>query len=201
MKHIITALTCLSLAGFVLADDTIDEAILLEDIAEDSAEQTQTEAEFTGMPELFTEDRVDVADPSPSEQAAGAKVNVVNVSETFFQLVRDAETDTLVRQPTNEASPGDLIEIVIQATNASDEPVTDVELTNSVPKGPVTLLRDSFQTDLNNGLYRLSRNGSDFFPAEADLEAADINFLQWLIFKLEPGESEQFSYRIQINSN
>lgn len=183
MKYSTTALFCLSMVlTTVSADSATDDDIVLEDIpgAAESA---------AGMTDLLT-----------TESAHQTKVNVVDVGETFYRLTRDTESSDYQRSLTAEARPGDLIEIVIAATNASDETVTDVELVNSVPDGPLKILPDSFHTDANNGLYRLSRNGTDFFPAEASLGADDINYLQWVIFSLAPGDTALFSYRIQINA-
>lgn len=143
------------------------------------------------------------AEAATSESAAqgdeNVKINVVNVNESFFKITSDTDTGSEVRTSTQEAKPGDLIEIVISATNASDETLRDVELTNSVPTGPINFLKASIETDLNNGLYRTSRNGTDFFPAEADVSAEAIRFIQWVIFTLPAGETATFRYRIQIN--
>jgi uncharacterized repeat protein (TIGR01451 family) len=125
-------------------------------------------------------------------------VNVVNVAEVFYKLDFNAETNIYTRSRTQEAGPGDLIELVITATNSSDEAVTDVEMVNTVPTGPIDLLTDSFETNLTQSLYRFSRNGKDFFPADADIDPALIGYVQWLIFNLEPNESIDLKYRIRI---
>jgi len=138
----------------------------------------------------------DVNTPSISENVI---INVIDVRETFYKLEFNSDTNIYTRSETNEARPGDLIELVITATNNGDETVDDVEMVNNVPTGPVQLLGDSITTDLNSSLYRLSRNGSDFFPAEAGIEPASVKYIQWLIFTMKPGQSFEFKYRIQID--
>ncbi|EAR08487.1 hypothetical protein [Reinekea blandensis] len=197
---------------------TADDVIILEDIPEPTApeqvepiienpvefdvneatvDSTDTPVE-TDVNEVTTESP-EITDGSSQPKEENVKVNVVNVSETFFRVTTDPETGSETRTATQEAKPGDLIEIVIAANNASDETLRDVELTNVVPSGPVQLLLDTIDTNFNNGLYRLSRNGSDFFPAEAELDADTVGFIQWVIFSLPAGETATFRYRIQIN--
>ncbi|WP_287438718.1 hypothetical protein, partial [Reinekea sp.] len=125
--------------------------------------------------------------------------NVVEVSESFYRLVLDDTGQGFNRVATAEARPGDLIELVISAVNQSDQTLEDIELINSVPSGAIQLLADSFQWDPSKGLYRISRDGETFFQADADLDPADIHFIQWLIFSLRPAESLQLAYRIQID--
>ena len=129
----------------------------------------------------------------------GLVANVVEVSESFYRLVLDDTGQGFNRVATAEARPGDLIELVIRAVNQSDRALEDIELINSVPSGAIQLLADSFQWDPSKGLYRISRDGETFFQADADLDPADIHFIQWLIFSLRPAESLQLAYRIQID--
>jgi len=129
----------------------------------------------------------------------GLEVHVVEVSESFYRLVLDDTGQGFNRVATAEARPGDLIELVIRAVNQSDQTLEDIELINSVPSGAIQLLADSFQWDPSKGLYRISRDGETFFQADADLDPADIHFIQWLIFSLRPAESLQLAYRIQID--
>lgn len=129
----------------------------------------------------------------------GPVANVVEVSESFYRLVLDDTGQGFNRVATAEARPGDLIELVIRAVNQSDRTLEDIELINSVPSGAIQLLADSFQWDPSKGLYRISRDGETFFQADADLDPADIHFIQWLIFSLRPAESLQLAYRIQID--
>ncbi|WP_287420073.1 hypothetical protein [Reinekea sp.] len=129
----------------------------------------------------------------------GPVANVVEVSESFYRLVLDDTGQGFNRVATAEARPGDLIELVIRAVNQSDQTLEDIELINSVPSGAIQLLADSFQWDPSKGLYRISRDGETFFQADADLDPADIHFIQWLIFSLRPAESLQMAYRIQID--
>ncbi|MFT5008908.1 MAG: hypothetical protein ACI868_001610, partial [Granulosicoccus sp.] len=42
-------------------------------------------------------------------------------------------------------------------------------------------------------------DGETFFQADAELDPADIRFIQWLIFSLRPAESLQLAYRIQLD--
>jgi uncharacterized repeat protein (TIGR01451 family) len=128
----------------------------------------------------------------------GLEVNVVEVSESFYRLVLDDTGQGFKRVATAEARPGDLIELVISAVNQSDQTLEDIELINSVPSGAIQLLADSFQWDPSKGLYRISRDGETFFQADAELDPADIRFIQWLIFSLRPAESLQLAYRIQL---
>jgi uncharacterized repeat protein (TIGR01451 family) len=129
----------------------------------------------------------------------GLEVNVVEVSESFYRLVLDDTGQGFKRVATAEARPGDLIELVISAVNQSDQTLEDIELINSVPSGAIQLLADSFQWDPSKGLYRISRDGETFFQADAELDPADIHFIQWLIFSLRPAESLQLAYRIQLD--
>jgi hypothetical protein len=129
----------------------------------------------------------------------GLDVNVVKVSESFYRLVLNDTGQAFNREATTEARPGDLIELVINAVNQSDQTLEDIELINSVPSGPIQLLADSFRWDPSKGLYRISRDGETFFQADAELDPADIRFIQWLIFSLRPAESLQLAYRIQLD--
>lgn len=130
---------------------------------------------------------------------SAVKVNIVEVNEVFYKLTFDPDTNTYQRRQITEAKPGDLIELVISAENKSDTVLTNIELVNFVPEGPVQLLLDSIKTDEEAGLYRLSRDGNTYFPADAQIDSADINFIQWVIHAMQPGDSEELSYRISIN--
>lgn len=133
------------------------------------------------------------------QEVTGLEVNVVEVSESFYRLVWDDADQGFRREATSEARPGELIELVISAVNLSDQALADIELINSVPSGPLRLLTDSFQWDASKGLYRISRDGETFFPADAELDPADIHFIQWLIFSLRPAESLHLAYRLQLD--
>lgn len=219
MKRYVVALLCLGWGLTAHAEDTLEGEIIIEEITGDlidldqlSDEATTIDSDFITQslpeaaippnPESETEP-VAETQPEPAEDTqptpADVKVNVVNVGETFYRLVLNNETNVYTRTETNEARPGDLIEIVISAVNASDERVADVELINTVPQGPLRLVENSFQTDLTNSLYRISRNGETFFPADAGLDANSIQFIQWVIFSLEPNQQIDFKYRIRIN--
>ena len=126
-------------------------------------------------------------------------VNLIDVSETFFRLTFNEDTNTYQRTLTTEAKTGDLIEIVVTAVNAGDNRAIDIELVNSIPYGPVRLVDGSFKTNALNGLYRISRNGKDFFPSDAGIDSSEIRFIQWVIFELDPDEAAEFKYRIRIN--
>lgn len=148
---------------------------------------------------------VPVTEPEPTAAETeaeaipeGVEVNVVNVSETFYRIQR-TESGSVVRVETQEAKPGDLIELVVVAENASSENLSDITLTNAVPAGPVTVVEGSIRLDEKNGLYRLSRNGETFFPSDAEIALAEVRFIQWVIFDLPAGSQQRFTYRIQVN--
>lgn len=123
----------------------------------------------------------------------------VEVDETFYRLIRNRSTQELERRAATQARPGDLIELVVRATNNSDDVVRNVELNNTLPNGPITLLRESINTDESKSAYRISRNGQTFFPADAPLNAAEIRFIQWVIVQLNPQETLELSYRFEIH--
>lgn len=134
--------------------------------------------------------------PKTTEQVA---LDIVEVSEQFYKLTLDKQSNIYTRTKTTEANPGDLIELVITAVNTSKVTVNDVEMVNTVPAGPVFFLNDSVQIDETKSLYRLSRNGTDFFPAEAQIEGSAIGYIKWLIFSMAPNETLEMRYRIKIN--
>jgi uncharacterized repeat protein (TIGR01451 family) len=199
----------------LLDDDNMLEEITLEDLGEtlDSTEleldqMTTPDLPEAVLPNLFTDTSQDTSTPDlvePSPEAApeelpeNVKVNVVNVTEVFYKLDFNPETNIYTRSQTQEAGPGDLIELVITATNSSDESVSDVEMVNTVPTGPIDILTESFETNLSQSLFRFSRNGEDFFPADAAIESNLIRYVQWLIFDLAPNESLELKYRIRIH--
>jgi uncharacterized repeat protein (TIGR01451 family) len=199
----------------LLDDDSLLEEITLEDLGEtlDSSDleldqMTTPDLPEAVLPSLFTETSQDSPAPenaeptsasAPEELPDNVKVNVVNVTEVFYKLDFNPETNIYTRSQTQEAGPGDLIELVITATNSSDESVSDVEMVNTVPTGPIDLLTDSFETNLSQSLFRFSRNGEDFFPSDAEIEASMIRYVQWLIFDLAPNESLELKYRIRIH--
>ena len=135
------------------------------------------------------------------EKKETVALDIVEVSERFFRLTPDAQNNGYQRTATSEAKPGDLIELVITAVNTSPVTVNDVEMVNSVPKGPVSFLRNSIAIDEGKSLYRLSRNGTDFFPADAPLQASSIGYIQWLIFSLAPNERTEMRYRIKVQDH
>lgn len=210
-RTIALLITSLILSALAAENDTDGDEIILEDLgvtlesSELELEQLTTPDLPDGaMPEVFQETETAPAESATKETPAQApaenvKINYVNVSESFFRLNFNAETNIYTREATNEAKPGDLIEIVITAVNASDETVKDVEMINTIPSGPLKLLSDSFKTNERKSLFLLSRNGQDFFPSDVEFAAEEIRFIQWLVLTLEPGESIDFSYRIQIN--
>lgn len=141
---------------------------------------------------------VPIAEPTPAPVETPVQVAEINVDEVFYSLVLDPSTNRYSRTPTTQAKPGDLIELVITATNNSNTTITNAELVNSVPTGPIDLLVDSFDTDLARSLYRYSTNGTSFFPTDSTIDPDKIRYIQWFIFSLEPNESLEFSYRLQI---
>ncbi len=215
--HLLFAL----LPMLAFAEDTIiTDDLILEDIGEtiDNSEleldQLSTpDLPAAVMPDMFREINSEIVsdnNPSTSDETKAndqakqpipenVKVNVIEVRETFYKLTLNPETNAYTRAETTEAKPGDLIELVIRATNEADETVENIEMVNNVPSGPVQLIEGSFATDLNNSLYRLSRNGKDFFPSDAEIEPQAIRHIQWLIFSLAPQQSMEFKYRIRIN--
>jgi len=194
------------LVSYSSADDidlTLDADLLLDAPALGTQQTTRPTMPEAAMPAMFRKVTPKAepapAVPAPAPVPANLKVNVVEVTERFFNLVFDETTNLYRRTATSDARPGDLIELVITAVNQSDQTVEEVELINSVPAGPIQLIGDSFRWDPSKGLYRISRNGQTFFQADAELDPADIHFIQWVIFSLQPAESQQLTYRIQIN--
>ncbi|MEJ2072538.1 MAG: hypothetical protein P8X79_03645 [Reinekea sp.] len=124
--------------------------------------------------------------------------NTVEVSEQFYKLTRDTDTGAYRRIVASEAHPGDLIELVVTAVNTGDYEATNLLLTNTVPLGPIQMLRESITINEDQGLYRLSRNGSDFFPKDTELDDNTIRYIQWLIFKMPPNKTFELSYRLRI---
>lgn len=160
---------------------------LLDELIEDPNDTTTVEPE-------------PVPDPTAPASNDNVKVNVVEINENYFKLVLNQDTGSYAKTPTSEAKPGDLLELVISATNKSNEIVNDVEMVHNIPSGPVEFLKDTFTFDATKSLYRISRTGKTFFPPEAEIDAVDIRFLQWQIFSLAPGETIKLSYRIQISN-
>ena len=207
LKPLLALLLVSGLATYAGADDLELNTDLLLD-AQQTTRPTIPEAAMPASFRTLTPEAepVPVAPFPDSENLKGnvlegnvLEVNVLEVSESFYTLVLDETTNLYRRTETSNARPGDLIELVITAVNLSDQTVNEVELINSVPTGPIQLIGDSFQWDSSRGLYRISRNGQTFFPADAELDPADIHYIQWLIFSLQPSESLQLAYRIQIN--
>ncbi|TCS41433.1 hypothetical protein [Reinekea marinisedimentorum] len=169
------------------------------------------ETSNTASPTDPTADYLPSAEPEITPQAepqttpitgitqSAVKVNVVEVNETFYKLTFDPESNIYQRKQITEAKPGDLIELVISAENKSDSVLTDIELVNLVPEGPVQLLLDSIRTNEEDGQYRVSRDGKTYFPADADFDPEDINFIQWVIYSMQPGDTHELAYRISIN--
>lgn len=167
-------------------EDELDETLLINDPIDSEPVPTLDDSSPEPTPELANQE--------------AAKVNVISVSENFFKLrpLNSAE-GSFERVQTNEARPGDLIELVITANNESDERLTQVSLVNTVPQGPVSFLKETVNFDIERGTYFISRNGDSYFPGNTDIPAEEVNFLQWVINELAPGETLTLSYRIQIN--
>ena len=224
MKRIIgcfllTILPIVALADDIILVDTIGlDEILLEDIGVtlDSSDleleqMTTPDLPTEALPDIFKSTQsdvesdiieqptIDTPEQTPPSIPENVIVNVIDVRETFYKLVFNPETNIYTRTQTNEDGPGVLIELVISATNNGDEVVNDVEMVNNVPAGPVTLIGDSLTTDLTTSLFRLSRNGNDFFPVEAGIDPTTVKYIQWLIFAMNPGQTFEFKYRIQID--
>jgi len=207
-------------SSFVVAEstdlDSDDLDITLETVDLELEEMATPDLPESVLPDLFrymspTIQSVDTKpsteapeeDPNtetPGENSENVKINVIEVNESFFRLKLNEENGSYARFSTNEARPGDLIELVVNAQNKSDEVVKDVEMVNSIPEGPIQLLANSFKIDTERSLYRISRDGETFFPAEAELDPSEIRFVQWVIYSLQPGEEIQLSYRIKINN-
>lgn len=124
--------------------------------------------------------------------------NLIEVEETFFRLTFDETTHSYRKTPVDTARPGDLIELQITATNTGETTVRNLELINTVPGGRSELVEGSFQLDESIGEYRLSPNDERFFPPSADIPPEQINYVQWLIYELPPGESATLSYRLRL---
>lgn len=186
--------------------------------AESGSEPTESTDQATDDPGVTTDSDIPPNPEAPAEPVAAppvnpanqptaktehlstaVKINIVEVNETFFRLKLDPETNLYQELAVTEAKPGDLIKLVISAENKSDQTLTDVEMVNTIPEGPVTLLKDSFRVDDTAGLFRISRNGETFFPSDAELEPKDIRYVQWVIFSMEPGDVFELSYRIKID--
>lgn len=136
-----------------------------------------------------------------SEDAASSenvKINIIEVNERYYLLEYDAASDSFLRSITQEANPGDLIEIEITATNKSDEVVKEVEMVNSIPTGPVEFIKDSITFDEDRGFYSISKTGQTFFAPETEIDAVDINFIKWQVFSLGINDTLRLSYRIKI---
>ncbi|MFQ3231106.1 hypothetical protein [Reinekea sp.] len=127
------------------------------------------------------------------------KVNLVEINEFYYLLEYDEGSGTYLRSLTQEAKPGDLIEIEIIATNLSDEIVEEVEMVNTIPTGPVSFIPDSVKLDSKRGFYRISSTGQTFFSPETEIAAADINFIKWQIFALGISDTLTLSYQIKIS--
>jgi len=204
LKTLLSLVLASGLVTYSGAEDIdliFDPDLVLDAPALDTHQTTRPTMPEAAMPAMF---RTVGSKPAPVPTApipdnAKVKVNVVEVSESFYKLVFDETTSLYRRTAAADARPGDLIELVITAVNLSDQTVGEFELVNSVPPGAIQLIGDSFQWNPSKGLYRISRNGQTFFQADAELDPADIHFIQWIIFSLQPAESLQLAYRIQIN--
>lgn len=133
--------------------------------------------------------------------SASAQDNLIEVDEQFYRLSYDIESGEYRRTPVDEARPGELLELLITATNTGSRTARNLDLINSVPTddaGRSLLVAGSFRVDESIGEFRLSRNGQTFFPASVDMAAEEVRFVQWLIFSLPPGEQVEFSYRLSI---
>lgn len=139
------------------------------------------------------------ADDTDKAQEEAAIIDVVEVNEAFYRVRYDAEEGRFVRRQTQEAGPGDIIEVVVSATNKSNVEVRDIQMVHSLPRGPVAMLEDSITIDAESGSYRVSQTGVTFFPPEAEVPAANIRFIEWQLISIGVGETKTLSYRIQIN--
>ncbi|WP_320824668.1 hypothetical protein [Reinekea sp.] len=206
LKLLLTLLLASALPAYASADDvalSLDADLLLDAPTLGVQQTTRPTMPEAAMPAMFRTvapaPKVEPVPAPPVADPTNLKVNVVEVTESFYKLVFDETTNLYRRTATSDARPGDLIELVITAVNQSDQTVEEVELINSVPAGPIQLIGDSFQWDPSTSLYRISRNGQTFFQADAELDPSDIHFIQWVIFSLEPTQSLQLAYRIQIS--
>jgi len=122
----------------------------------------------------------------------------IEVKETFYRLTRaDGET-AFIRSEITDARPGDLLELQVEAVNAGNGTLTDLLLVNTVPTGGAQLIDGSFSLDGREGEFRLSRNGETFFPADVAMPAAEIGYVQWLIYSLPADERAVLSYRLRV---
>lgn len=151
---------------------------------------TDSNAAATAAPDISVEDM---------PQEIGPDENIVEVTETFYVLTLKKSDNTYHKTQTNEANPGDLIELNVNAKNLSDKVLRNIELTNSVPTESVDLVAGSIVLDKTKGLYRISRNGEAFFPSDAEINASDIQFIQWEIFSLAPNESLDLTYQLRVD--
>lgn len=166
----------------------------------DAKLELESMVDMTETPEPSIEEPTEVSTETDAiNQPAVMDSAIVEVTETFYRLRFNSDSNVYERTQTNEARPGNLIELVVLAQNKSDITVREVELNNTVPTGPVTLIPESIKTDVNNSIYRISRNGQTFFPADAELDSSDIRFIQWVILELEPEETIELSYRFTVN--
>ncbi len=138
------------------------------------------------------------APPAMPTNTKSVKVNVVDVSEKFFKLTIDESNNLYSRAETTEAKPGDLIELEITAVNSSDVSLNNIDITNSIVSGPVDFVSGSIRTDEASSLFRVSRNGTDYFPADAQKSLPTVSHIQWVIFSLEPNEQIKLYYRVKI---
>lgn len=126
------------------------------------------------------------------------KINLVEINEFYYLLEYDEDSGTYLRSLTQEAKPGDLIEIEIIAKNLSDEVVEEVEMVNTIPTGPVTFIPESVKLDSARGFYRISATGQTFFSPETEIAPSDIRFIKWQIFALGISDTLTLSYQIKI---
>lgn len=195
MRHISNSLLMTLVVLMALSCATTSEEPEL-----DTELELENLLEVEQPPEPVVEEVTEVSTETEAvDQTTLMDTAVVEVTETFYRLRFNADTNVYDRIQTNEARPGNLIELVVLAQNKSDITVREVELNNTVPAGPITLIPESIKTDVNNSIYRISRNGQTFFPADAELEPTDIRFIQWVILELEPEETIELSYRFTVN--
>jgi uncharacterized repeat protein (TIGR01451 family) len=198
----------------ITTDDLLTDAELIDIDADEITLETLKEEKFQmsvpDLPEAVLPSIFKLPTPSlPEDETSpqtlpeaqidpSVKVNIVEINEFYYLLEYDEESETYLRALTQEAEPGDLVEIEIIATNRSDEIVKEVEMVNTIPAGPTSFQRDSVRLDTEQGFYRISSTGKTFFSPDAEIASEDIRFLKWQIFSLGVGDTLTLSYRILI---
>ena len=194
----------LEIDGEVLELDDLDDVSVQTE--SDTSANTNTGMAVPNMPEAAlpdvfkfnTEEIVPTEQTPPTDGPDTVKVNVIEVTERYYLLEFDAASNAYLKSITQEANPGDLIEIEVTATNKSDESVKEVEMVNTLPTGPVEFLKDSVTLDSERGFYSISVTGETYFPPDTEIEAKDIRYIKWQIFSLGINDTLRLSYQIKI---